>query len=248
MENEMTNDGTDKIEDVQSEDKAIEPGGVEQQAKLTAQAADATAANEARLDDRQKKPDKEVSQADLDRLLKAYGATSMVFVRSLYEQIKHASAVKEMPEAYFVNFVVSVIHDMKPRNQAETMISAHMGLLHLMSMMSSHTVFNAQSPEQRESASRLFLKFSQTHAALYETLNRCRSSGSPQVTVQQNVSLGEGSQAAFINGPSSPDKTTSATSPVAPPAIADAKLTPMPMQGGVDKSPIPHRIKSKNRS
>jgi len=90
-----------------------------------------------------------------------------------------------------INFVLSVVKGIAPRDQLEAMLAAQMAVLPIQSMKLAGRLDYIETM-------RLFMKGTQTFAGLMETINRYRSAGEQKVTVQ-NVSLNDNARAIVGN-------------------------------------------------
>ena len=136
-----------------------------------------------------------------------------------------------------VNFMLSVVKGIKPRDQLEAMLAAQMAAVHMATMTFARRLAHVENIPQQDSAERAFNKLTRTFATQMEALKRYRTGGEQKVTVQ-HVSVSEGGQAIVGNvtqapRENAPDKTAAATL-----ALTHAKTAPMPIIGK-NKEPIP---------
>jgi hypothetical protein len=128
-------------------------------------------------------------------LMEALGTEDADFAKELLLQLSYAHSRSDEDG---LNFLVSVIKDIKPKDQLEAMLAAQMAVTHASMMTSAHRLNHAQNIQERDSAERAFNKLARTFTAQMEALNRHRSGGDQKVTVQQ-VSVSDGGQAIVGN-------------------------------------------------
>jgi hypothetical protein len=167
-------------------------------------------------------------------LMEALGTEDADFAQELVLQLGYAHS---RGDEAGLNFLVSVIKDVKPKDQLEAMLAAQMAVTHASMMTSAHRLNHAQNIQERDSAERAFNKLARTFTAQLEALKRHRTGGDQKVTVQQ-VSVSDCGQAIVgnvmqsVRGPT-PDKA--ATSP---PALSGARMAPMPTVGNQEPMPV----------
>lgn len=135
----------------------------------------------------------------------ALGTTSTDFTNGLINQLAKASYRNGKIDADGLNFMLSVIEDIKPRDQLESMLAAQMAAIHMAIMKLAQQLANVDLLPQQDSAGALLNKLTRTFATQIETLKRNRSSGEQKVTVQ-HVTVSEGGQAIVGNVTQAPDK------------------------------------------
>jgi hypothetical protein len=127
-------------------------------------------------------------EGSLPRFMAAIGTQDQSFLDGFLHQLVEANPNANERD---INFVLSVVKGIAPRDQLEAMLAAQMALLHMQSMkLAGHLDYSETM--------RLFMKSSQTFAGLMETINRYRSAGEQKVTVQ-NVSLNDNARAIVGN-------------------------------------------------
>jgi hypothetical protein len=97
-----------------------------------------------------------------------------------------------------LNFMVSVIKGIQPRDQLETMLAAQMAVVHLLGMNMASRLQNSFTLPQMESMERASNRLVRTFAAQVETLKHYRSSGEQKVTVE-HVTVNQGGKAIVGN-------------------------------------------------
>ena len=129
-------------------------------------------------------------------LMEAIATTDLDFLTGLLTQLANASG-GEVDEQR-LNFMLSVVKGIKPRDQIETMLAAQMAAVHTATMKFSRSLDEAKYLEHRDSADRTFNKLARTFVTQMEALKRYRTGGEQTVTVQ-HVNVSEGGQAIVGN-------------------------------------------------
>jgi hypothetical protein len=109
-----------------------------------------------------------------------------------------------------LNFMLSVVKGIEPRDQVEAMLAAQMAATHNATMTFARRLNHVENIPQQDSAERAFNKLARTFAAQLEALKRYRSDGEQTVRVE-HVTVNEGGQAIVGNvshgGRGSPKKS-----------------------------------------
>src|SRR5262249_24053554 len=187
-------------------------------------------------------PDKLIGSALLmDVLAMADGD----FLNGIVDQIANASAHGQDIERG-LNFMLSVIKGIEPRDQLEAMLAAQMAAVHVATM-----TFARDLAPVNISA---FNKLTRTFAMQMEALKRYRSGAEQKVTLQQ-VSVAEGGQAIVGNVTQVPrengqdkagqGKAAQEKAVTPPPSRPDTNVVPMPSMGeSKEHDPLAVRRKS----
>jgi hypothetical protein len=143
-----------------------------------------------------------------------------------------------------LNFMVSFINGIEPRDQVESTLAAQMATVHMAMMKSIQDLPLTKNLLQQDAAERAINKFARTFIAQVEALKRYRSGGEQKVTVQ-HVSVGDGGQAIVGNvtqnpRETAPDKASSSTR-----APAHSKVAPMKTLDEAPRKATPRRKSSK---
>ena len=187
-------------------------------------------------------PDKATGYA---LLMEALGTTDVDFAIGLLGQLANAGSKGSEVDIGSVNFMLSTIDGIKPRDQVEAMLAAQMAAVHMATMTFARRLAHVDNIPQQDSAERTFNKLSRTFTTQMEALKRYRTGGEQKVTVQ-HVTVGEGGQAIVGNvtqgrREAEPEKAGT------PLAITDAKVAPMPIVGSKNPAPIPVPRASKKK-
>ena len=130
-------------------------------------------------------------------LMQAIGTADFDFYDGLMLQLVNATSGGGSPEPA-VNFMLSVIKGIEPRDQIEAMLAAQMAAVHNAMMTFARRLAHVENIPQQDSAERAFNKLARTFAAQVEALKRYRSSGEQRMVVQ-HVNVAEGGQAIVGN-------------------------------------------------
>jgi hypothetical protein len=157
-------------------------------------------------------------------LAQALGASDLDFVKGIIRQLSMSQG-REVGEEE-LNFILSLVKSVKPRDQIEAMLAAQMATVHLASMTFARRLAQVDNIPQQDSAERAFNKLTRTFVTQMEALKRYRTGGEQKVTVQ-HVSVNEGGQAIVGNVTQPPRENASGK--LAPAALTDSRGLEMPM-------------------
>jgi hypothetical protein len=148
-----------------------------------------------------------------------------------------------------LNFMLSVIKDIKPKHQLESMLAAQMAVVHLAMMKSGQSLMNTDSQKARQMSEGACNRFARTFAAQLEALKRYRTGGEQKITVQhvQNVAVDGPAIVGNVTHTGSTPQTdpasstrAAAESTVAPPALTYAPEPTMPITEAPRTAPFKH--------
>jgi len=131
-------------------------------------------------------------------LMRALGTDDLHFANALLTQIANASGQGAVPDEATLNFLLSVIDGIAPRDQTEALLAAQMAVVHSAFMTFARRLAHVETVIQQDAAERAFNKLARTFAMQMETLKRYRTGGEQKVTVQ-HVHVNEGGQAIVGN-------------------------------------------------
>ncbi len=97
-----------------------------------------------------------------------------------------------------LNFMLSVVKGIEPKDQVESMLAAQMAAVHMATMTFARRLNHVETLPQQDSAERAFNKLARTFASQVEALKRYRTGGEQKVTVE-HVTVNEGGQAIVGN-------------------------------------------------
>ena len=129
-------------------------------------------------------------------LMNSCGTVDVNFLKPLLTQLANATG-KEMQEAN-LNFALSVIADIKPKDQMEAMLAAQMACVHIASMTFARRLAHCDTVPQQDSVEKAYNKLLRTFTTQMEALRKYRTGGEQKVTVH-HVQVNEGGQAIVGN-------------------------------------------------
>jgi hypothetical protein len=132
-------------------------------------------------------------------LAKALGTTDAEFIGGLLTQLASSTTAKgQEVNQEGLNFVLSVLGGVEPRDRVEAMLAAQMAVVHLATMTFSKRLAHVDTIQQQDSAQNALNKLMRTFTNQIETLKRYRSSAQQTVKVE-HVHVHEGGQAIVGN-------------------------------------------------
>jgi hypothetical protein len=127
-------------------------------------------------------------------LMRALGTTDQDFLHGILGQLANAGTEGPKVDERTLNFMLSVVKGVKPRDEVESMLAAQMAVVHMATMTFARRLAHVENIPQQDSAERAFNKLARTFAAQLEALKRYRTGGEQKVTVK-HVTVNEGGQA-----------------------------------------------------
>jgi hypothetical protein len=215
--------GEQKYEPTEREKTALD--------RYRAQKATAPAAPRMKVIDGKKKvtpdhPDRPIA----DALLKeALGTVSDDFLSGLISQLAYAGSRGSQIDEDALNFMLSVVKGIKPKDQLEAMLAAQMAAIHMATMTFARRLAHVETIAHQDSAERALNKLARTYAMQMEALKRYRTGGEQKVTVQ-HVSVNEGGQAIVGNVNQAASGTALEKPVTTTPALTDARQQAMPIE------------------
>ena len=191
-------------------------------------------------------PDKQIGQA---LVMEALASVDWDFLHGILNQLASASANGQNIDEHGLNFMLSVIKGIEPRDQLEAMLAAQMAAVHMASMTFARRLVHVKTIAQQDSAERAFNKLTRTFAMQMEALKRYRAGAEQKVTLQ-HVSVTEGGQAIIGNVTHAPRKngqeqTGQEKAATPTPILPDTNVVPMPSVGkSKEHDPLSVRRKS----
>jgi len=191
-------------------------------------------------------PDQLVGRA---LVMDALASADEDFLNGIMYQLANASAHGQDIDERGLNFMLSVIKGIEPRDQLEAMLAAQMAAVHVASMTLAQRLGGVEDVVQQDSAERAFNKLTRTFAMQMEALKRYRAGAEQKVTLQ-HVSVAEGGQAIVGNVTQAPresgrEKAAQEKAATPPPTLPDTNVVPMPSTGkSKEHNPLAVRRKS----
>jgi hypothetical protein len=183
------------------------------------------------------------------RLMAALGTTDRDLYRGIVEQLGDAASYGRDEQA--LDFMLSVVKSIKPRDQVETMLATQMAEVHVATLTSARQFARAVTVVQQDYVERALNKLARTFATQTEALRRYRSGGEPNVTVR-HVSVNDGGQAIVGNvttsraaagraAPAGANPASTTTSRAARPRAPVPKRPAISTPAPADAAPPPRR-------
>jgi hypothetical protein len=177
-------------------------------------------------------PDKTVGWA---LVMEALASADYDFAKGIVDQLANASGHGRELDEHGLNFMLSVIKGIEPRDQLEAMLAAQMAAVHVASMRFARRLAHVENIPQQDSAERGFNKLTRTFAMQMEALKRYRAGAEQKVTLQ-HVSVTEGGQAIIGNVTHAPrksgqEKAAQEKAATPPPTLPDTNVVPMSIMG-----------------
>lgn len=131
-------------------------------------------------------------------LMEALKTVSPEFSNGIVNGVVNATTKGATPTAEAVNFAISAIRGIGPRDETETLLAAQMTVVHMALMTNARSLINAGTLQHLEAHERTVNKLARTFASQLEALKRYRSGGEQTVRVE-HVTVTEGGQAIIGN-------------------------------------------------
>ena len=131
-------------------------------------------------------------------LMDSVGTNSATFLNGLLNQLSNASSQGPEPNEDGVNFMLSVVQSIEPRDEMEAMLASQMAAVHMATMTFARRLAHVENIPQQESAEKAFNKLARTFTAQMEALKRYRTGGQQKMTVE-HVTVNDGGQAIVGN-------------------------------------------------
>lgn len=130
--------------------------------------------------------------------MRSLGAKDIGFLDGILDQIKQLSCPRGYLDMDKVNFIASIINDLRPKDHLEAIIALQFGNLQLRITNLTARLDQAETVHETEIIGRMLNQYLRTFATFATTLKTYRSSGEQKVTVQ-HVAVGDGGQAIVGN-------------------------------------------------
>ena len=169
-------------------------------------------------------------------LSEALGSQDPDFIWGLVSQLSQAST--RFNDGEGINFMLSVIKNIHPRDAIEAMLVAQMAAVHMSMMTFVDEFARLGNTPQQEMAERAMNKLSRTFATLVGALKHHRTGGEQKLTVRY---VSESRQAIVGTVTQAPRDVLPEKTPNATPALTDARQTAMEIVGERKRKPVPQR-------
>lgn len=178
-------------------------------------------------------------------LAEALGTADLDFVDGILEQLAIARSDTRGLDERKMNFLLSVIKGIHPKDQLETMLAAQMAVVHMATMKFAQHFSCVETLPQLDSTERAVNKLARTFAIQLEALKRYRTGGEQKVTVQ-HVTVGEGGQAIVGNVTQATPNAAAKKPADATPALTHSQQPSMKMIEERERTPVAAQLKQKN--
>lgn len=131
-------------------------------------------------------------------LQSAMGTTNSEFFDGLITQMLNAGGAGQGAKDNNLNFMLSVVADIQPKDHLEAMLATQMAAVHMATMTFSRRLASVETIPQQDSAERALNKLARTFATQMEALKKYRTGGEQKMTVE-HVTVNEGGQAIVGN-------------------------------------------------
>ena len=182
-----------------------------------------------------------INHHDLVLLQEALGSADADFVLGLLDQLanvlpKHFGSVETQ-----VNFMLSVVKSIRPRDQVEAMLAAQMAIIHASIVALGQRLMCADLVPQQDSAERALNKLARTFATQIEALERYRSTSEQRVALPAPSSSEAETPSAAARIPhDGPDQPApGATGQVKQPSSSDQVPTHLSEIASAPETPAP---------
>jgi hypothetical protein len=172
----------------------------------------------------------------------ALGTLDAPFTSGLLKQLAGAALDGTTIDEADLNFMVSVIKGIEPRDQVEAMLAAQMAGIQMAMMRSFSRLTQVKGLLLLDATERAINKFARTFTSQMEALKRYRTGGEQKVTVQ-HVSVGEGGQ-AIVGNVTQNSRQPAPDGAATTPALTHSKTQPMKTVGEAEATPVPVERKS----
>jgi hypothetical protein len=184
-------------------------------------------------------------------LADALGTGDHEFACGLLTQIADVSRSGKVATQQELNFMLSVVAGISPRDETEALLAAQMAAIHNATMVAARRLSHVETIPQQDSASTMLNKLARTFASQVEALKKYRSAGEQTIKVQ-HVTVNDGGQAIVGNvsqGGGGTAKTGGqphepcAAHECGPALLGHEQTLPLPVPGpggaGLDGVPLP---------
>jgi hypothetical protein len=116
----------------------------------------------------------------------------------LLTQLTDVSRSGKVATEQELNFMLSVVRAINPKDETEALLAAQMAAIHSATMVAARRLNHVETIPQQDSASNMLNKLARTFVGQVEALKKYRSAGKQTIKVQ-HVTVNEGGQAIVGN-------------------------------------------------
>ena len=117
-------------------------------------------------------------------LMEALGTSDPDFLAGLLTQLTNAGTQDQEVDEDGLNFMLSVVKGVEPKDQVEAMLAAQMAAVHIATMTFARRLAHVDNIPQQDSAERAFNKLARTFASQVEASEPPSRPASKRVTVE----------------------------------------------------------------
>jgi hypothetical protein len=139
-------------------------------------------------------------ECNLAVVMPAFGTMDQKFFYGLIKQVANAGSKGRYPDATTIEFMLAAIKGGKPRDEVEAMLLAQFAACLVASMRFANRLAHAESPQEQDSAERVFNKLARTTAALVGAFQHYRA-GNEQKATGRSVNDGGRTIGENVNPP-----------------------------------------------
>jgi len=127
-------------------------------------------------------------------LMESLGTSDAIFAETLLAQIGNSTTGDKKVNDAVLNFAVSIVQSIKPRDQLEALLATQMAAVHICAMTASRKYLQARYLKPEQNAERALNRLNRTFALQMEALRKHRNGGKQTVRVEK-VLVADGGQA-----------------------------------------------------
>jgi hypothetical protein len=189
-------------------------------------------------------PDQSVGYALLQE---AIGTCSREFLGTILVQLGHVCSRNGTIDPVQLDFMFSVVRDIRPPDQIVAMLAIQMAAVHWLMIFPLESGSRLSNLGEQEIADRMFNRLTRTFAMQIEALKRYRTGGEQKVTVQ-HVSVNEGGQAIVGNVTQDVRESVPQKRADKPLALTNSREQPMPIieERRCERESVPARRRQKD--
>jgi hypothetical protein len=131
-------------------------------------------------------------------LADALGTGDCEFAAGLLMQLADVSRSGKVVTKQELNFLLSVVHGINPKDETEALLAVQMAAIHKATIVAATRLARVETIPQQDSASNMLNKLARTFASQVEALKKYRSAGEQTIKVQ-HVTVNDGGQAIVGN-------------------------------------------------
>jgi hypothetical protein len=126
--------------------------------------------------------------------MEGFGSGSCYFLSGIFDSLVDATDATESNSVEQMNFVMSVVQGIEPKDEIEAMLTAQIAITHRLMMRQAGRLARTSLLYNTEIAGRLYNQLARTLTAQVDALKRYRTGGEQNVRVE-HVTINEGGQA-----------------------------------------------------